>query len=206
MESLAKRRPDLDPTTLVPTSWEELQALIKQFVDVGTTKFVVLPMQEPDTTRRLVGAPGRGRRRTAPPRDLSRLEAPAGDERLGTTLGAGGHDAVPVSFGNLPFGDPPIGVATARPALTRRGTRQATSRGDRRVASAADRRLTRQRDRRDTVGGPLGVIARPGQRARLDVADARAPRRSASIGRTHAVRPTGRSGDGATSAGGTDRS
>jgi len=49
MQSLAKRRPDLDPTTLVPTSWEELQGLIKQFVDVGTTKFVVLPMQEPDT-------------------------------------------------------------------------------------------------------------------------------------------------------------
>lgn len=47
MESLAKRRPDLDPTTLVPTSWDELRGLIKQFVDVGTTKFVVLPMSEP---------------------------------------------------------------------------------------------------------------------------------------------------------------
>lgn len=44
---LAKRRPDLDPTTLVPTSWEQLQALIRQFVDVGTTKFVVLPLDEP---------------------------------------------------------------------------------------------------------------------------------------------------------------
>ncbi len=47
MEGLAKRRPDLDPTTLVPTSWDELRGLIKQFIDVGTTKFVVLPMQEP---------------------------------------------------------------------------------------------------------------------------------------------------------------
>lgn len=47
MQSLAKRRPDLDPTTLVPTSWDEVQRLVKQFVDVGTTKFVVLPMQEP---------------------------------------------------------------------------------------------------------------------------------------------------------------
>jgi probable F420-dependent oxidoreductase len=47
MESLSRRRPDLDPTALVPTSWEQLQALIGRFVDVGTTKFVVLPMDEP---------------------------------------------------------------------------------------------------------------------------------------------------------------
>lgn len=47
MASLAQRRPDLDPTTLVPTSWDELRHLISQFVDVGTTKFVVLPMSEP---------------------------------------------------------------------------------------------------------------------------------------------------------------
>ncbi len=47
MKSLAVRRPDLDPATLVPTSWGELQRLIRQFIDVGTTKFVVLPMQEP---------------------------------------------------------------------------------------------------------------------------------------------------------------
>jgi len=47
MANLAARRPDLDPTTLVPTSWDELQGLIKQFIDVGTTKFVVLPMNEP---------------------------------------------------------------------------------------------------------------------------------------------------------------
>ena len=47
MAGLAKRRPDLDPTTLVPTTWDDLQGLIRQFVDVGTTKFVVLPMNEP---------------------------------------------------------------------------------------------------------------------------------------------------------------
>ncbi len=47
MASLAQRRPDLDPTTLVPTSWDGLQGLIHQFIDVGTTKFVVLPMDEP---------------------------------------------------------------------------------------------------------------------------------------------------------------
>jgi probable F420-dependent oxidoreductase len=46
---LAKRRPDLDPIELVPTSWEALTQLIGRFVDVGTTKFVVLPLDEPDT-------------------------------------------------------------------------------------------------------------------------------------------------------------
>lgn len=46
---LAKRRPDLDdPSELVPTSWEGLTALIKRFVDVGTSKFVVLPLVEPN--------------------------------------------------------------------------------------------------------------------------------------------------------------
>lgn len=49
LDSLSKRRPGLDPTTLVPRSWEELQRLIERFVDVGTTKFVVLPMDEPQT-------------------------------------------------------------------------------------------------------------------------------------------------------------
>lgn len=45
---LAKRRPDLDDVTeLVPSSWEGLARLIGQFVDVGTTKFVVLPIDEP---------------------------------------------------------------------------------------------------------------------------------------------------------------
>ena len=32
---------------LVPTSWDELIASIKRFVDVGTSKFVVLPVDEP---------------------------------------------------------------------------------------------------------------------------------------------------------------
>ena len=45
---LAKRRPDLDDVTeLVPDSWEALQDMIRRFVDVGTTKFVVLPLDEP---------------------------------------------------------------------------------------------------------------------------------------------------------------
>lgn len=46
---LGKRRPDIDPTLIVPTSWDELVALIRRFVDVGTSKFVVLPIEEPAT-------------------------------------------------------------------------------------------------------------------------------------------------------------
>ncbi len=46
---LAKRRPDLaDPGELVPTSWDGLTDLIRRFIDVGTSKFVVLPLAEPD--------------------------------------------------------------------------------------------------------------------------------------------------------------
>jgi probable F420-dependent oxidoreductase len=45
---LMRRRPDLeDFSELVPTSWDELIASIKRFIDVGTTKFVVLPVDEP---------------------------------------------------------------------------------------------------------------------------------------------------------------
>lgn len=47
LTQLAKRRPDVDPTSIVPTSWEELTALVRRFVDVGTSKFVVLPVDEP---------------------------------------------------------------------------------------------------------------------------------------------------------------
>lgn len=48
LEVLARRRPDLDdPAELVPTSWDDLVAAIGRFVAVGTTKFVVLPVDEP---------------------------------------------------------------------------------------------------------------------------------------------------------------
>ena len=48
LATLARRRPDLaDPGELVPRGWDELAAAIKRFVDVGTTKFVVLPVDEP---------------------------------------------------------------------------------------------------------------------------------------------------------------
>lgn len=50
LATLARRRPDLaDPIELVPRGWDELAATIKRFVDVGTTKFVVLPVDEPRT-------------------------------------------------------------------------------------------------------------------------------------------------------------
>jgi probable F420-dependent oxidoreductase len=48
LAQLSKRRPHIDPVDLVPTSWEALRGLVKQFVDVGTTKFVVLPIDEPN--------------------------------------------------------------------------------------------------------------------------------------------------------------
>ncbi|MEM1335125.1 MAG: LLM class flavin-dependent oxidoreductase [Actinomycetota bacterium] len=45
---LSKRRPDLaDTTEIVPGDWESLQRLITRFIDVGTTKFVVVPTIEP---------------------------------------------------------------------------------------------------------------------------------------------------------------
>ena len=48
LDALARRRPDLDdPTVLVPDGWEQLRTLITEFVDVGTTKFVILPVEEP---------------------------------------------------------------------------------------------------------------------------------------------------------------
>jgi probable F420-dependent oxidoreductase len=46
---LAARRPDIDdPRSLVPRGFEQLLDLIDQFVEVGTTKFVVLPIVEPN--------------------------------------------------------------------------------------------------------------------------------------------------------------
>lgn len=48
LAGLAKRRPDLaDPSVLIPTGWDALIETIDQFVAVGTTKFVVLPITEP---------------------------------------------------------------------------------------------------------------------------------------------------------------
>ncbi len=48
LAQLGRRRPDLDdPSILVPVGWDALIDTVKRFVDVGTTKFVVLPIVEP---------------------------------------------------------------------------------------------------------------------------------------------------------------
>lgn len=49
LAGLAARRPDLeDPGVLVPRGWEAVVATIERFVAAGTSKFVVLPIVEPD--------------------------------------------------------------------------------------------------------------------------------------------------------------
>ncbi len=48
LAGLAKRRPDLaDPSVLVPQGWDALIDSIDQFVKVGISKFVILPIVEP---------------------------------------------------------------------------------------------------------------------------------------------------------------
>jgi probable F420-dependent oxidoreductase len=49
LAQLARRRPDVDPTVLVPQGWDALTDLIERFVAVGTSKFVILPVSEPTT-------------------------------------------------------------------------------------------------------------------------------------------------------------
>jgi probable F420-dependent oxidoreductase len=48
---LAKRRPDLtDPAALVPIGFDALVSQVRSFVDVGFSKFVVVPLDEPTST------------------------------------------------------------------------------------------------------------------------------------------------------------
>ncbi len=50
LAGLKARRPDLDDVSvLVPNSWEALQSTIQKFVDVGASKFVVIPLSEPSS-------------------------------------------------------------------------------------------------------------------------------------------------------------
>jgi probable F420-dependent oxidoreductase len=42
------RRPDLDPTDIVPIGIEPLRLKIRQFIDVGASKFVLIPVNEPE--------------------------------------------------------------------------------------------------------------------------------------------------------------
>jgi probable F420-dependent oxidoreductase len=49
-KALAARRPDLDDATcLVPQGWGQLVDLLQQFIAVGASKFVILPVNEPAT-------------------------------------------------------------------------------------------------------------------------------------------------------------
>jgi probable F420-dependent oxidoreductase len=51
LAQLARRRPNLDdPSSLVAVGWDGLVDQVKRFVDVGTTKFVVVPVVEPTDT------------------------------------------------------------------------------------------------------------------------------------------------------------
>lgn len=45
---LAKRRPDVDPEEVVVGSVDVLRAHLEQFVEVGASKFVIVPFGEPD--------------------------------------------------------------------------------------------------------------------------------------------------------------
>jgi len=49
LAQLAARRPDVDPSDIVPTSWDELATLVRRFVGVGASKFVILPVDEPES-------------------------------------------------------------------------------------------------------------------------------------------------------------
>lgn len=44
---LAHRRPELDPTAVVPLGLDALRARLEAFTEVGASKFVVLPLEEP---------------------------------------------------------------------------------------------------------------------------------------------------------------
>lgn len=48
LAGIAARRPDLsEPHRLIPSGWEALSATIDEFVAVGTSKFIVFPIDEP---------------------------------------------------------------------------------------------------------------------------------------------------------------
>ncbi len=44
---LAARRPDLDPSAVIPVGMDALRARLEAFTEVGASKFVVLPLEEP---------------------------------------------------------------------------------------------------------------------------------------------------------------
>ena len=56
MAGLAARRPDLDdPSILIPDGWDGLVRRINEFIAVGASKFVVLPLVEPKDPAAWIG-------------------------------------------------------------------------------------------------------------------------------------------------------
>ena len=44
---LARRRPELDPTEVVPVGFDALRTRLEAFIEAGASKFVILPLDEP---------------------------------------------------------------------------------------------------------------------------------------------------------------
>jgi probable F420-dependent oxidoreductase len=47
LELLARRRPGVDPTEIIPMGFDALTAQIRRFIDEGISKFVLIPLAEP---------------------------------------------------------------------------------------------------------------------------------------------------------------
>jgi len=47
LASIADRRPDLDPRSMVPSGWEAARRLLQDYVDAGLSKFVIRPATSP---------------------------------------------------------------------------------------------------------------------------------------------------------------
>ena len=45
LASISRRRPDVDPATLVPRGWDGARRVIGQYVEAGLSKFVVRPVE-----------------------------------------------------------------------------------------------------------------------------------------------------------------
>ena len=56
VERLRSRVPDVDPAEVIPVGLDSLRALLERFVDVGFSKFVVVPVVEPSDWDGEIGA------------------------------------------------------------------------------------------------------------------------------------------------------
>jgi alkanesulfonate monooxygenase SsuD/methylene tetrahydromethanopterin reductase-like flavin-dependent oxidoreductase (luciferase family) len=51
LDRLARRRPDIDPRQLVAIGFAGLRTRVERFIEVGASKFVVVPVDEPGADR-----------------------------------------------------------------------------------------------------------------------------------------------------------